>query len=299
MKMPHMFEVNADFEYNWKEFLYQKLEDAGYAPDYSRSVDEIGYQYFNLRRRLISEVPREILKSNDFTCPDNLKEGLQFLEQKIRSGVSIQPHLSKNSRKLTKTDPLLNHWGIHHLHLGTTLKNNGLVERTGPVLFARFDEKYAYFICVMEHGGGHNPWSKQDLVKILHRNWPESIKSYLVRGGLGLNTCLSDDDVKLLRESGAVTFTEPERGIVYAPIGGGYSTAQTSVEARISSDRWLNAIHSSEIYLRDNIANIAKIIYEETGKKIGPRTKFLLGINGLEIYAFEVRSRVFFKLTNL
>lgn len=49
---------------------------------------------------------------------------------------------------------------------------NGFVNRTGPVLFARFDEQNAYLINVWSHGN----WTNQDMIRIIHNNWPESIE---------------------------------------------------------------------------------------------------------------------------
>ncbi|GKS12905.1 hypothetical protein YDYSY3_39050 [Paenibacillus chitinolyticus] len=94
-------------------------------------------------------------------------------------------------------------------------------------------------------------------------------------------------------------FIETEPGVVYGAIGGGYSTARTSLEARISADRYIIAIKDSEKYLRENIARIVKLIYEETGKVLGPKMKFLLGIEQLDIYALEVDNRVFCKIGSL
>jgi hypothetical protein len=47
---------------------------------------------------------------------------------------------------------MLNDWGIHHLHLGTKIsKNTGFVERTGPLLFVKFEKNVAYFIGVKRY----------------------------------------------------------------------------------------------------------------------------------------------------
>ena len=79
-------------------------------------------------------------------------------------------------------DALLNDWGIHHVHLGTTIDSDGFVTRTEPVLFARFDSANAYLIDVLPHGS----WSLQRLVKDLYDNWSASIKHFRINGVLGL-----------------------------------------------------------------------------------------------------------------
>lgn len=297
--LPYMYEVNVNFERDWFEYLCRQLEAAGYTPNRLLGVREITYQFFNIGRRLISAVPRRILKSDVFSCPDNLKHGLELLEEKILNGLSTVPHLSRNTKSLSETDMLLNDWGIQHLHLGTTLMNDGFINRTGPVLFARFDDNYAYFICIMEHGKGHYPWARKDMVNIIHRNWPESIKSYLMNGISSMEQPLSDDDIKSLRDSGLSTLTEVAPGFIYRPIGGGYSTAKTSVEARIQSDHWLYAIRFYEKLLRDNIANIVNALHEKTGTMIGPQIKLSLSIQGLNIYALDVKNQLLIKLGNI
>ena len=31
-------------------------------------------------------------------------------------------------------------------------------------------------IAILEHGGGHDPWTNEELLEIVHRNWPQSIE---------------------------------------------------------------------------------------------------------------------------
>ncbi|MGX4584514.1 hypothetical protein [Paenibacillus chitinolyticus] len=297
--MPNMYEVHANFEKNWTEILCQQLAEYGYTPNQSLGANEIGYQYFNLRRRIVSENPRKILKSDVFSCPEYLKDGLEKLEQKIRSGENILPHLSRKTGSLTETDPLLNDWGIHHLHLGTEIQEDGFIKRTGPILFVRFDSTHAYFIWAKEHGRAHSPWSEQEMIRIIHRNWPESIEQFRLKGAHGLTSSISDNDIKLFRKHGSISLIEPVPGVVYGLIGGGYSTAGTSSEAQRSSDWYLTAIRNYEKYLRENISRIAKEIYEETGIVLGTKLKFLLGVEQRDIYAIEVKNRVFLKIGSL
>jgi hypothetical protein len=49
---------------------------------------------------------------------------------------------------------LLNEWGVHHLHLGAapSSRDPSLIERSGPVLFARINPDDFYAINVYSHG---------------------------------------------------------------------------------------------------------------------------------------------------
>jgi hypothetical protein len=98
-----------------------------------------------------------------------LQPGIDLVGSKIELGIDLRPHISRKIVDLHFDDDLLNEWDIHHLHLGTTLDANGFVKRTGPVLFVRFDRQNAYFINVL----GHGSWTNQDMIRIIHRKWPE------------------------------------------------------------------------------------------------------------------------------
>ena len=193
--------------------------------------------YFGVCRRLISPQPRQILKAKDFLCSAEHNAALTQIEQLTHDGGDLAPYLSKTIMDLNYNDALLNDWGIHHLHLGTKVESDGFVERDGPLLFCRFEDKDAYFIAILPHGS----WSKQKLVKTIHENWPAQIDRYLARGIKGVKpNRLSDDDIAALRKANINCFIELEDGSIYLPIGSGtVSSGKNLLDVR-QADMCLN-----------------------------------------------------------
>ncbi len=228
--------ITVDLYADWIEDLRSELLGFGYAPSALASDEKVPQIFFNLQKRLIPVLPRQVLKAAEFTCPPELQTGLSMIEQKISRGADLLPHLSTKLRKPNYSDPLLNHWGIHHLHLGSAMQASGFVDRTGPLLFARFDHQNAYLLSVLPHGA----WSRQDFVRVLHKNWPESIRPYRLNGVVSLAVQYSDEDVAKLRSVQVNTMVEVEPGVVYAPMGGGVtaSTSGVAVEVVMQIDRY-------------------------------------------------------------
>ena len=289
--MPYAYDIKIDFLRDWSRILSALLNQMGYKVEPGLDSMEVCIKYFNVQRRLVAPIPRKILFSREFRCPDFLQEGLDFVKEKIEKGIDLRPHLSKGILKLDYNDDLLNDWGIHHLHLGTVEDEKGFVNRTGPVLFVRFDKNFAYFINVMEHGS----WAKQELIKIIHDNWPESIERYRVPWIEKMEPAVSDNDRKKLRKAHIVTFVEIEKGIIYAPLGMGYASSGASIEVVRTCIHCNNRIALFENTVKEKIVTLIQMMKDQ-GYKVGSRLHFLLGIESNIVYAFEVNSGVFIKL---
>lgn len=279
------YEIKMDFYGDWISFLKNQLQNAGYKINTNASQEDISIQYFNLLKRRVTPVLRSVLISNEFKCPSKCKAGLEIVKEKIEKGQDITPFLSTGLKKMEYDDGLLNDWGIHHLHLGTTMRNDGFVQRTGPVLFVRFDEEYAYFINVMDHGRGHEPWFKQELVRIIHRNWPKSIEQFRLKEVLGLSNPITDKDIKTLRGH-TLTFIEPEKGVVYMPPGMGCATSGTSIEVVMVSDDYAIRMRNYEEVIRENIDEIVGDI-KKHGINPKQELSFSLKIDRNIVYAYE------------
>ena len=81
------------------------------------------------------------------------------------------------------------------------------------MLFVWFGERHAYFLKVMSHGD----WAKKELVEIIHKNWPDLIKQFKLTG-VHVEENMSEEDIKKLREAGAITLFKSDDGAVYSPI---------------------------------------------------------------------------------
>ena len=120
------------------------------------------------------------------------------------------------------------------------------------MLYSRFDEKYAYLICVDEH----NKWSSQSMLKTVHENWPESIKHSRLRGISGLEFAVTDEDVNTVRQGNVNPLIEVAEGVVYfAPGGGVLGNGDSLWDAR-EADRMLRWASDFEQEVIDNFDKI-------------------------------------------
>lgn len=274
------YEIKMDFYNDWISYLRQTLKEYGYKP--AADDQKVSFQYFNFMRRRINPIPRKILISKEFNCPEKLKTGLEIIKEKIIQGEDLYHHLSTNIRNLNYNDLLLNDWGIYHLHLGEKLNKDGFIERNGPLLFVRFDEEYAYFITVMNHGN----WTEQEMIRIIHKNWPESIKSFRASNIKSFATPLENEDIKSIRQVHGNTLIEPVPGVLYFPLGMGIVTSGLSIDVVRTSDYYLKLVKDFEKYIKTNISFIeasAKI----TGVELGDNLIFNLKVEGNSIFAIE------------
>ena len=193
--------------------------------------------YSKTRRYVVETCPRQILKATGFECPPQHLLGLRQLELAIREGENLKPYRSKHVVNGSLRDGLLDYWGIHHFHLGTTLMRDGFIERTDQLLFCLISNEYACFIKVAAHDS--DPWAKKDLVETIHLNWPDAIRSYLLPNVSGLSPEISDEDRKALRAAKVATFLDMQDGAVYCEPEFGY----TSGGLHIRDLRWADHIH--------------------------------------------------------
>jgi hypothetical protein len=215
-----------DLYSDWLEIIKTELQNEGHQTNHIDS-DKLSILYFTFQKKLIRPMCRTVLKSDVFNCPPHLAEGLNVLEQKIIHGESLRPYLSRKLKNLDEQDGLLFDWGIYHLHLGTFIEADGFIERTGPLLYARFNDQSAYFINILTHGA----WTTQELLKIIHRNWPDSIRSYRLKDVIGVANKFEDNQIKKLRNAQINTMIEVDEGAVYMGPGGGLAASGDSADA--------------------------------------------------------------------
>ena len=199
--------------------------------------------------RLIPAMPRRVHRSNTLALNQAMRKwgtasGVARVVRKIERGEDLTPHLSTRiqtthepvdgSKWRADLDLMLNHWGIHHLHLGHELRADGHVDRTGDLLYAAFTPTDAYLIDVRPHGH----WASQDLIAIVARNWPDAGIIHRARHATGLaGEPPTDDDVADLRKAGVNTGPIPVDGHLWW-MGSGLTLAGAS----LASSRWAMAV---------------------------------------------------------
>ncbi|ASR46347.1 hypothetical protein B4V02_06480 [Paenibacillus kribbensis] len=300
MVAPFNFKLTLDFHGDWIKFIKFEL---GQLPilqekDYINiPQNKLDYYYFNWLKRAIRPKPRNVHISKELDCHTRLQEGLDLIIEKIEKGEELIPHLSRKIKDINYSDQLLNDWGIHHLHLGTLIEEDGFVQRNSRVshlykflLYARFNEENAYLIVVMDH----KSFSNQRLVQIIHYNWPETIKQFKVDEAFTLDDPISNEFVKELRKIGGTYFIEAEKGAVYTPIGGGYSIGGTSLSALTAGDYYHHKVTNLEKQVKENMFFYLGAIREKIGRN-PKQVHFKLYIEKDNFYIYEIYSEILFK----
>ncbi len=250
--------VQADFVNDLKHELGRKLRSAGYGVDLAKlSAFEVTVRYFATLRRRISPSPRNVRRAKSFAAILHLSPehvgGLALIERKAEAGADLTPHQSTRVMDAEFDDRLLNDWGIHHFHLGTLpySKDPRFMDRTGPVLYARVTDTTFDMIDVR----GHGTWHQQELIRIVHESWPESLEQHRVDPSVLSADSHTDATVKTLRRAGlSYLLTMPDGTIYWAP-GGGYQSSCVSTRAVTTADRWLDCAHDREQHVREGFAD--------------------------------------------
>lgn len=286
--MPYSYDLKINFKEDFTNSLKKQLKCFGYN-EVNGSYQDICFSYLNLMKRLVKPTPRKILISKEFKYPRKFKKVLDKIKKEIENGEDITKYLSTKILDLNYHDSLLNDWDVHHLHLGDRPhnKNNKFVNRTGPLLFVRFTHDTAYFIKVYSHGS----WAKQEIIKIIHNNWPDSIEQFRLKDVISTSTKISDDDYKSIRKANISTLVEVDEGVVYFPIGMGYALSGHSVEAVRLSMRYIRRLDECENFIRENISTILSE-YSYLGLNKHNKIYFYPVVRDNNIFAYELYSGI-------
>ncbi|MDI6602300.1 MAG: hypothetical protein QME46_11095 [Thermoanaerobacteraceae bacterium] len=244
----YTYKIEIDLIGDLNKIVNKRLEGMGYKPvngNYS-TID-----YFKALRKLIPAKPRNILYSKEFICPHECEDGLNLLENAIKSGDNLVPFMSKQITNPKHNDLLLNDWGIYHFHLNTKKEENGFIKRSAWLLLAYIDDNYAYLINVYPHNKP-NLWTHQKMVEILHNNWSDLLEKFHLKEVSGLSEKIDDEKYAQLRKAGASTFVELGKDKVFGMIGGGYATDGSSITAVRESDYWHNYLREVEFFIKEN-----------------------------------------------
>lgn len=209
--------------------------------------------FHNWMSRLVKPQPRVVYqsaayRSNPLTA--QRASDLALLVADIEQGCDLKKYLSRDIARAPAgvpgdrrpdLDPMLNDWGVHHLHISSVVDVDGFVRRDGPLLFVVFKPDAAYFIDIMSH----LDWTRDHVLEVLASEWPTSGVIHEVKGVERLAWPVTEDDRRILRKNQINAWFE-FGGKVFAPAGG-VSAAGTTVAATRATDRlldWLEGIEA-------------------------------------------------------
>lgn len=244
--------ARIDFLGDWAEILRDRLDRAGHPAAPSDDLRLLARKYFNLQKRRIEARPREVKHSRDFHCPDDLLPIIDQIAEASRAGHDLWPYLSRSIADSEYNDALLNDWEIHHFHLGAQIESDGFVARFmnqgDPLLFARVTAEYLLLIDTARHGD----WGNQQLIEILHSNWPEVLADRVLPRVRDLPCHLTDSGIKRLRTAGIGTIVEVSDGTVYGPIGSGSMTSGVAKDVIEASIQFQQLVESLAAHVREH-----------------------------------------------
>ena len=104
----------------------------------------------------------------------------------------------------------------NHLHLHDANRARG----TREILFVLIRPADVYFVDVRPHGRGHHPWVDDDIVEIIHANWPHELARFR-HGAARPPMTLTRDQRLNLRSNNLNAAVAMADGTMYAGTGGG------------------------------------------------------------------------------
>ncbi len=248
---------------DWANHLRNELAKEDVHLPSSMSDHQVCVKYYGYQMRFPPAHARAIHKSKGFACPPQCAQGLAELETKITAGDDLHPHLSKGAADLSRQDLMFLEWGIYHFHLGVGFDPNNprYIARTCNLLYARLTADAAYFIGVFEHGA----WSSDDLIRVLHDNWPASIQDFRMQGVEGLSQPISSIGRTKLRKAQINSPIEVVPGIVYGSLGGGFALSGDPISAVTKANSCHHWFVAAEQRVRDSASEWARKARNPTG----------------------------------
>ena len=241
---------------------------------YDRSIDScsLAARYLEMLRRRIAPNPRTVHFSKeihhslgDLTRNVDLEQQKKA-EEAWRTVFQIRHHLDEGRnvngflhRGINHAtggmsyDGLLWDFGMHHFHLSKKPGKSGFFKRSGFLLFAIVEQEDVYFVDVRRHPKRKDPndfgWVQQDLLKIVHSNWPELVEPNILRGVKG--DAITDKQKKELRRKNINNCAEFD-GQAIAPIGGGIAADGSSTVCRFFADKLLRDLEQHQQYFESD-----------------------------------------------
>ena len=251
-----------NFESDLVETIKGYFLSEGISYEQRGNTRDLVTRYCEMRIRRIVPAPRAVYFSNEIH--DSLGKLLReadseqwtkareawgtvfYLRHLFTEGSPVTPFLSRSTVSPEAHDGLLWDYGMHHFHLNRRLEPSGFVERSDYLLFAVVSDAHAFLVDVRLHQDPEELlWVRQDLVTIMHSNWPEIFEPYVIRGVTG--DTVTDEQKKELRRKN-VNMVRTMGQCAIAPLGGGTMSDGSSLKCRYWADKLIHEIGRHEAY---------------------------------------------------
>jgi hypothetical protein len=153
------------------------------------------------------------------------------------------------------------------------------------LLFARVTPETLYCINILDH----DAWTQQEMLGIIHRNWPDSIAQFRLDGMQGEK--LSDQEVRSLRDKNCNVSIAMADGVAYLPIGNGSSSSGMSTDVVLA----YVGVRSNFLQLEDVVRTHLPAHLNYPGRGL-TRYQFQMQIQNGEIVAIDAQAGLTIKL---
>jgi hypothetical protein len=250
---PASDQIDTDFKNDWVGYLRNTgLPACGLEYKEKLSPEDNTIRFLNAySRRIPSAKPRTVHPSKELVIPPRFQQDYEALVALIEAGGDLKPYLSRHIVKRKRPDwpdPLLNSWGIQHLHFR--------IEGTDHLLFCVITDFDVFLIQVLPHV--EEEWVNTQLIQILHDNWPETIARANHR--LMKPEAFSTSKRQSLRSYNANFAVTVADGTVYLPLAGGTTASGDSIEDHYNCRKifdelkfWQETVVSNVVAIRSSL----------------------------------------------
>jgi hypothetical protein len=248
-----------------KGILRKQLTDYGVKWSAGENAEQLLLKVLNFESKTITATPRTVRLSPEFQkararLSAKQERALKEIIQKFSRGEDVNAHLSKASKNATKPDPLLTHWGIHHIHISNWKKNAGdyFYARTGPLIFAVVGSKDVCFLGIYRHGTRYpTAWTRRKLLQTINKNWPGLMDCAEAKGATDLSVHPTNQQLIPLRKSNINVATKVDGRIIMA-LGGGVMSDGTPLRHKMKAMKTIKGIKQLEKHVESNRSAIAE-----------------------------------------
>ena len=247
-------QIDTDFKGDWVSYLRTTgLPACGLKYKNGRTPEENTMRFLNAyNRRIPSMKSRAVHESRELFIAHEYRPDYERLVANIKAGGDLKPYLSRDilkKKRPDKNDPLLNCWGIQHLHFRT--------DGTNQLLFCVITESDVFVIQSLHHDAEYL-WVNTQLIQILHDNWPEVI-ARAKHSGLRPEVFPAGKRHSLRGYNANFPITVAD-GTVYLPLAGGTMASGDSQEDRVNCDKifselkhWQSVISQNTLAIRSGL----------------------------------------------
>ena len=240
-----------------------QFDKHGISYDRLMPLHRLTARYFEMSMRRIQPVPRRVHFSDQIhaslgelsrrgkvgTAARDAWGAIFRLRQLLADGDNVNGFLTTKISHAAALDGLLWHYGMHHFHLGCDTNKDGFVERSDHLLFAIVAPMDTYFVDVRPHPPRRGiGWVSQDLLRIVHSNWPKLIEKSVLHGVSGVD--VTDEKMQELRRMNC-SYVMNIDGKATAPLLGGMAGDGSSVLCTLWASRLMNELRYHEEVLRN------------------------------------------------